>query len=48
LIERIAPEVEKQAAGFNANTFVAGALDEMCSQGDSVLAGVDLDYGSVP
>jgi Transposase len=49
LIQCIAAEAERQAAAFNANADLsgvhAGALDEMFSQGDPVLAGVDLDYG---
>lgn len=47
VIQRIAAEAEEQAAVFNAKADLsgvrAGALDEMFSQGDPVLAGVDLD-----
>jgi hypothetical protein len=42
-------EAEEQARSFNAQSELsgieAGALDEMFSQGDPVLAGVDLDSG---
>jgi transposase-like protein len=48
-IQRIAVEAEAQAARFNAEADLsavrAGALDEMFSQGDPVLACVDLDQG---
>ena len=48
-IQSICAEAEAQAAEFNARADLsgisAGALDEMFSQGDPVLAGVDLDTG---
>jgi len=48
-IQRIAVEAEAQAARFNTEADLsavrAGALDEMFSQGDPVLACVDLDQG---
>lgn len=48
-IQSIAAEAEARAAAFNAEADLsgvhAGALDEMFSQGDPVLAGVDLDHG---
>jgi hypothetical protein len=50
-VQRIAAEAEVQAAAFNAKADLsgvrAGALDEMFSQGEPVLAGVDLDSGYV-
>jgi hypothetical protein len=48
-VQRIAAEAEVQAAAFNAKADLsgvrAGALDELFSQGEPVLAGVDLDHG---
>lgn len=48
-IQGILTEAEERAARFNATVDLsairAGALDEMFSQGDPVLAGVDLDSG---
>ena len=48
-IQSITSEAEAGAAQFNRRTdlsrIVAAALDEMFSQGDPVLAGVDLDSG---
>jgi len=48
-IQAIAVEAEARAAEHNAtvdlSSIVGGALDEMYSQGDPVLAGVDLDSG---
>jgi len=48
-IQSIAAEAEAGAAQFNRRTdlsrIAAAALDEMFSQGDPVLAGVDLDSG---
>jgi hypothetical protein len=48
-IQSICAEAETRAAEFNASADLtgisAGALDEMFSQGDPVLAGVDLDTG---
>lgn len=48
-IQQLLVEAEEQAQSFNAQTDLsgieAGALDEMYSQGDPVLAGVDLDSG---
>jgi len=48
-IQGILCEAEERAARFNAQADLsnidASALDEMFSQGDPVLAGVDLDYG---
>jgi len=48
-IQAIAVEAETRAAEHNAtvdlSSVVGGALDEMYSQGDPVLAGVDLDSG---
>jgi len=48
-IQAVAVEAETRAAEHNAtvdlSSVVGGALDEMYSQGDPVLAGVDLDSG---
>jgi hypothetical protein len=48
-IQQVCVEAERKAAEFNAEAdfsgIRAGALDEMFSQGDPVLAGVDLDTG---
>lgn len=48
-IQQLLVEAEEQARGFNAQAplsgIEAGALDEMFSQGEPVLAGVDLDSG---
>lgn len=48
-VQSIAAEAEAQAAVFNAKADLsgvrAGALDELFSQGEPVLAGVDLDHG---
>ena len=48
-IQSITSGAEAEAAKFNRRTdvspIVAAALDEMFSQGDPVLAGVDLDSG---
>src|SRR5919109_4575839 len=48
-VQSIAAEAEAQAGGFNAKADLsgvrAGALDELFSQGEPVLAGVDLDHG---
>ena len=48
-IQRMLVEAEGRAARFNAQASLdgveAGALDEMFSQGEPVLAGVDLDSG---
>jgi hypothetical protein len=48
-VQAIASEAEKRAAAANAqadlSSITAAALDEMYSQGDPVLAGVDLDSG---
>jgi len=48
-IQQVVNEAEGQAAQFNRTValsgITAGALDEMFSQGDPVLAGVDLDSG---
>ena len=48
-VQSMAAEAEAQAAAFNAKADLsgvrAGALDEMFSQGEPVLAGVDLDSG---
>jgi hypothetical protein len=48
-IQSITAEAEQRATVFNAgvglSAIEAGALDEMYSQGDPVLAGVDLDSG---
>jgi hypothetical protein len=50
-VQHSAAEAEAQAAAFNAKADLsgvrAGALDEMFSQGEPVLAGVDLDSGYV-
>ena len=48
-IQKICVEAEAKAAAFNQqvdlSAIQAGAVDEMFSQGDPVLAGVDLDSG---
>jgi hypothetical protein len=46
-VQSIAAEAEAQAAAFKADLsgVRAGALDELFSQGEPVLAGVDLDHG---
>jgi hypothetical protein len=48
-IQGLLVEAERRAAAFNVgvdlSSIEAGALDEMFSQGDPVLAGVDLDSG---
>lgn len=48
-VQQVAAGAEQKAAAFNAREDLAGiddgALDEMFSQGDPVLAGVDLDTG---
>ncbi len=48
-IQRVLTEAEQRAAHFNARCDLSGiesgALDEMFSQGNPVLAGVDLDSG---
>ena len=48
-IQSITSRAEADAAKFNRradlSSIVAAALDEMFSQGDPVLAGVDLDSG---
>ena len=48
-IQHLLVEAEARAARFNAQASLggveAGALDEMFSQGEPVLAGVDLDSG---
>jgi hypothetical protein len=48
-LQSMATEAEAQAAAFNAKADLsgvrAGALDERFSQGEPVLAGVDLDHG---
>jgi hypothetical protein len=50
-VQGIAAEAEAQAVAFNAKADLsgvrAGALDEMFSQGEPVLAGVDLNSGYV-
>ena len=50
-IQQLLVEAEAQARAFNAQVDLsgieAGALDEMFSQGEPVLAGVDLDSGSL-
>jgi hypothetical protein len=50
-VQSMAAEAEAQAALFNAKADLAGvragALDELFSQGEPVLAGVDLDSGYV-
>jgi hypothetical protein len=50
-VQQIASGAEKQAKKFNEkmdmSKIEAGALDEMFSQGDPVLAGVDLDSGAL-
>jgi hypothetical protein len=50
-VQGMAAEAEVQAAAFNAKADLsgvrAGALDELFSQGEPVLAGVDLDSGYV-
>lgn len=50
-IQRILSEAEQRAANFNARCDLTGietgALDEMFSQGNPVLAGVDLDSGNL-
>jgi Transposase len=50
-VQRMAAEAEAQAGAFNAKADLsgvrAGALDELFSQGEPVLAGVDLDSGYV-
>jgi Transposase, Mutator family len=50
-VQSIAAEAEAQAAAFNAKADLsgvrAGALDELFSQGEPVLGGVDLDSGYV-
>src|ERR671914_1183187 len=50
-VQSMAAEAEAKAAAFNAKADLsgvrAGALDEMFSQGEPVLAGVDLDSGYV-
>jgi hypothetical protein len=48
-VQSITAEAEAQAAAFNAQADLsgvrAGALDELFSQGEAVLAGMDLDHG---
>jgi hypothetical protein len=48
-VQSMAPEAEAQAGACNAKADLsgvrAGALDELFSQGEAVLAGVDLDHG---
>ena len=48
-IQQLLVEAEERARSFNAHSALsgieAGALDEMFSQGEPVLAGVDLDSG---
>ena len=48
-VQQVAAGAEQKAAAFNAREDLSGigdgALDEMFSQGDPVLAGVDLDSG---
>ncbi len=48
-IQGVIAEAQKNAADFNRtvplSTIQSGAVDEMFSQGDPVLAGVDLDTG---
>jgi hypothetical protein len=48
-VQQVAAGAEQKAAAFNAGEDLSGidnsALDEMFSQGDPVLAGVDLDSG---
>jgi hypothetical protein len=48
-VQGIAAEAEAQAAAFNIKADLsgvhAGALDELFSQGQPVLGGVDLDHG---
>ena len=48
-VQSMAAEAEAQAAVFNANADLSGvrarALDELFSQGEPVLGGVDLDRG---
>src|ERR671915_1915500 len=46
-VQSMAAEAEAQAAAFKADLsgVRAGALDELFSQGEPVLAGVDLDHG---
>ena len=50
-IQQIVSGAEGNAAAFNAkaelSTITAGALDELFSQGDPVLGGVDLDGGRI-
>ena len=50
-LQQMLVEAEGQAARFNAQVSLggveAGALDEMFSQGEPVLAGVDLDGGGI-
>jgi NAD(P)-dependent dehydrogenase (short-subunit alcohol dehydrogenase family) len=50
-VQSIAAEAEAQAGAFNAKADLsevcAGALDELFSQGEAVLGGVDLDSGYV-
>lgn len=50
-IQAVLSESQQRAADFNArcdlSDIKAGALDEMFSQGDPVLAGVDLDSGNL-
>lgn len=50
-IQQLLVEAEARARAFNAQSALggieAGALDEMFSQGDPVLAGVDLDSGAL-
>jgi len=50
-IQAVLSEAEQRAADFNARCDLsgieAGALDEMFSQGNPVLAGVDLDSGTL-
>ena len=50
-IQRLLVEAEARARAFNAQASLsgieAGALDEMFSQGEPVLAGVDLDSGAL-
>jgi hypothetical protein len=50
-VQGIAAEAEAQAALFNVKADLsgvrAGALDELFSQGEPVLGGVDLDSGYV-
>ena len=50
-VQQIVSEAERKAAEFNSRMDMskinAGALDEMFSQGDPVLGGVDLDSGAL-